>query len=76
MVTVECGECSRLLAEEARLNRAHTVAFDKMLAASHLSSTEFFLAKATNDEARLDAEVSRLEVEQHKRIHSRARLAA
>ena len=47
LVIVECAECSRLPAEQARLNRAHTVAFDKVLGASLLLSTEFFLAKAT-----------------------------
>lgn len=44
-------------------------AFERMLAASYVSSTKFMLAKGPADDAHLDASVARLELEQHQRTH-------
>jgi hypothetical protein len=47
-------------------------ALDAMVAAGSVSSADFMLAKKTANEARLDAEVARLELRNHERIHTGA----
>jgi len=37
-----------------------------------LAAPEYMRLRAAADEARIDSEVTRLELEQHKRVHSRA----
>jgi hypothetical protein len=67
-----CAECSRLCADYKRLDGAFVIAFDRMLDACSASAVQFVLAQATADKCSIDCEVSWLELERHKLIHSSA----
>ena len=70
---MECDECDRLRAEHERLERAYASAIEVLAARSGISSAaEYTKLRAVADEARIDSEGSRLELERHKRIHSKA----
>jgi hypothetical protein len=65
-----CPECERLLAEYERLESLKTAAVHALYAGP-LPGGEFANRKAAADKAKLDAEIVRLELEHHRRIHSR-----
>jgi len=69
---MKCPECSRLAADYRRLNQAYTVAFDAMLAASKVPASDFIKVRIAADDARIDSELARVELEQHKQIHAKA----
>ncbi len=68
-----CGECDRLRAEHERVERAYASAIEVLAARSGISAAvEYTRLRAIADKARIDLEVARLELERHKRIHSKA----
>jgi hypothetical protein len=70
---MECGECNRLRLEYERLERAYASAIDTLTTRSAIAPVaEYIRLRTFADEARLDSEVARLELEQHKRIHAKA----
>jgi hypothetical protein len=61
------------MAEHERLDRIYTVAFHTMVERSGTTVTaEFVRLKAASDEGRIDADVARLELENHRRRHAKA----
>jgi hypothetical protein len=70
---MECGQCDRLRLEYERLERAYAAAIDTLTTRSDTApAAEYIRLRTFADDARLDSEVARLELEKHKRIHSRA----
>ena len=70
---MECSECDRLRSEHERLKRAYASAINILTARFDITpAAEYIRLRAIADEARIDSEVARLELEQHKRIHSKA----
>lgn len=70
---VACSECARLLVEYERLTVVHKRAQHARIAATAQASAEEYMAlRATADEAWMDLECARLEVDQHRRIHAGA----
>jgi hypothetical protein len=67
-------ECDRLFSTHAELKRIHVIAAQALRAASATSTTleEYRRLTFAANEAWIDAECARLEVEAHKRVHSRA----
>lgn len=70
---MSCAICDRLAAEHERLQLAHSVAAGIMVAKlAEPSAFTFNTLRAAAEDARIDCEMGRLTLEQHKRIHSRA----
>ena len=70
---MRCPECDRLLAEYERLEGDYATAIQTLGARrSRAVASEYIRLRTADDEARVDCEVARLELEQHKRIHGRA----
>jgi len=68
-----CTECDRLQAEHARLEQAYATAVNTMNGRIEtLAASEYMRLRAAAEEVRIDSEVARLELEQHKRVHSKA----
>jgi len=67
---MECSECNRLTDEFGRLERAYATAVGVLTASAH--ADEYARLRVAADEARIDSEVARLELEQHKRKHAKA----
>jgi len=68
-----CSECNRLLAEYERLEADYAMAIQTLGARRDIAvASEYLRLRTAADEARVDCEVARLELEQHKRIHSKA----
>jgi hypothetical protein len=69
----ECGQCDRLRSEYERLERAYAFAINNLAARSGTAPlTEYTRLRVIADEARIDSEVARLELEKDKRIHFKA----
>ena len=66
--TAACPECTRLLAEFERLDRAYAAAFDAVIDVSTGSVAEFARLRIAADKAWDDAERVRLELQEHKRL--------
>lgn len=68
-----CSHCDRLQREFDRAERVYARAYG-VFTSSALTprASEYNRLKAIADEARIDSEVARLELEQHTRIHARA----
>lgn len=70
---MNCPECARLLDEYETLERAHATAVGRVAASAQSDNArEYQRLRARADEARLDSEVARLELEQHRRRHAKA----
>jgi hypothetical protein len=70
---MECSECSRLLAGYERLERDYAEAVHKLNARRNMADTEEYIGlRVAADGARLDSEVTRLELKQHRRMHEAA----
>lgn len=70
---MDCAECDRLLAEYERLEQAYATAVNVLNSSAETANvSEYMRLRAAADEARLDSEVARLQLEQHKRVHSMA----
>jgi hypothetical protein len=69
---MECPECKRLTAEFERLERASATAIGMLRASAHTArANEYSRLRIAADEARVDSEVARLELEQHKRRYAK-----
>lgn len=70
---MDCHECNRLLVEYERLENLYVVAVNALNARSETArASEYIKLRAAADEARMDAELARLELEQHQQIHRKA----
>jgi hypothetical protein len=68
---MDCPECLRLKTRCEALERAYSVAVDELAARlGYTPAKDFSLLRRVADDARLAAEVSRLELEKHKRVHT------
>jgi hypothetical protein len=72
-IPMDCPECARLLAEYERLESLKTDAIHALYAGP-LPAGEFAARKIAADQARLDAEVARLGLEQHQQNHVKANI--
>ena len=72
---MQCDECSRLLAVHERLKGNSAAATQRLQegAERRITLVEYRRLAAEANEARLEAELARLELEQHKRVHSTSR---
>jgi len=70
---MRCLECDRLLAEYEKLETDYATTVQTLGARRDIASaSEYIRLRTAADEARIDCEVARLELEQHKRIHAKA----
>lgn len=69
---VACEECARLTAEYNRRNQALTAAREAANAAFEAPAYQYRRLRAVSNEAWLDAETARLELERHRRGHRQA----
>jgi hypothetical protein len=69
---MRCLECSRLTAEYDRLHLAYKTAFNAMIAGGTVPDSDFPKLRLSADEARLESELARLELERHQQIHYKA----
>src|ERR1700733_3386735 len=70
--STECPQCTRLTADLDRLERAYAAALGVLTARAHIArGNEYNALRIAADEARIDSEVARLELEQHKRKHAK-----
>jgi hypothetical protein len=70
---MDCAVCDRLSAHSARLERAHADVIKTLSdRIETLSAREYMRLRASADDARIDSEIARTELEHHKRIHIRA----
>jgi hypothetical protein len=70
---MECPDCARLRAEFERLERSYAMAVDALSANVGITrAAEYTWLRAAADEARIDSEVARLALEQHRRVHAKA----
>jgi hypothetical protein len=68
---MECAECKRLMVEFEKVGRSYTAAMKALLARRETApSLEYVRLRTANDEARIDYESARLDLEQHKRTHA------
>lgn len=68
-----CMECARLLVEYEVLDGQYASAVNSLAARRETASApEFTKLRVAADEARLDAELARLELERHQRVHRKA----
>jgi hypothetical protein len=68
-----CSKCTRLLAEYGRLTQIYRIAVAALSDGVEFApAAEYLPLKATADQTWIDAEVARVELKQHKRIHSKA----
>jgi hypothetical protein len=70
----DCEECARLRAEYERLNKAYTTAVEATEAAYSAPSNQFLRLRIVSNEAWLEMEVARLELERHFERHRRTRV--
>jgi hypothetical protein len=71
LFSMDCSECIRLTAGFDRLERAYAAKVGILTASAHTAqANEYTTLKVAADEARIDSEVARLELEQHKRKHA------
>ena len=62
-----------MCSEYERLERAYASAINTLTARSDIAPlAEYIRLRTVADEARIDSELARLELEEHKRIHSKA----
>ena len=68
---MQCDECARLLAVHERLKGNSAVATQRLHegAEQRITIVEYRGLAAEANDARLEAELARLELEQHKRVH-------
>ena len=68
---MQCNECSRLLAVHEQLRGASAAATQRLREAveRQIPVAEYRRIAVEASDARLDAEVARLELEQHRRVH-------
>jgi hypothetical protein len=72
-ISMQCPECDRLLAHYERLEGVYAIAIQTLGARRDSSLvSEYIRLRTAADEARVDCEVVRLELEQHKRVHAKA----
>lgn len=65
-----CAECDHLRGKFDRLERRYAHAYGVLTSfADTARASEYNRLKATADEARIDSEIARLELEQHRRVH-------
>jgi len=70
---MRCSECDRMLAEYERLEGDYATAIQTLGARRDTAiASEYIRLRTAADEARIDCEVARLELERHKRIHAKA----
>jgi hypothetical protein len=70
---MKCAECARHLAEFERLERAYAAAIYALISIRETTTrSEYPRLRRLDNEARLDAEMARLELIKHKWIHSKA----
>jgi hypothetical protein len=70
---VRCSECDRLLVEYERLEGDYATSIQTLGARRDTAiASEYIRLRTAADEARIDCEVARLALEQHKRIHTKA----
>ena len=70
---MRCPECDRLLAAYERLEGDYATAIQTLGSRRDTAAApEYIRLRTAADEARIDCEVARLEMEQHKRVHSKA----
>jgi hypothetical protein len=69
-----CSECDRREAEYARLEQACARAVNTLNSSmgTLLPTPEYMCLRAAAEEARIDSEVARIELEQHKRVRAKA----
>jgi hypothetical protein len=72
--SMECAECSRLVADHERLKEHSAVARYRLQksATRRLLPGEYLALLTTANKAWLDAESARVELEQHRRAHAKA----
>jgi hypothetical protein len=71
-----CSECDRLQAECARLEQAYETALNTLdIRIDTSPASEYMRLRAAVAEARIDSEVAHLELQRHKRVHSKANSA-
>ena len=69
---MKCTECTRLLAEFERLERAYAAAIDALTFMRETAvPSEYPRLRRLASEARLNAEMARLELIKHQWIHSK-----
>ena len=71
-----CSECGRLVAEYARRERAYLQAAGTLKKLETSAVVPFMASRLLADEARLDAELAKRELERHMREHSDKRSVA
>jgi hypothetical protein len=69
---MDCPECDRLTAEYRRLEQEYASAVNLLNAPIASEVREYIKLRAAADEARIDAEIARLELEKHKGVHRKA----
>jgi hypothetical protein len=72
-IQMECQICSRLFSRQERMDALHIEAFRRLNAIAGMPDPqEFSKGAARVMEAKRDSDVARLELEQHRRVHSGA----
>jgi hypothetical protein len=70
ITAVDCSECDRLTAEYQRLQQEYAAAVNLLNASGAASEVRVYVKlRAAADEARIKAEIARLELQKHKGIH-------
>jgi len=70
---MDCAECARLVVEYERLEQAYATVVNVLNSRTETATaSEYMRLRADADEARLDSEIARLELGQHKRVHAKA----
>ncbi len=70
---MQCLECARLLAEYEKLESDYGTAIQALGSKRDTGvASEYIRLRTAADEARIDCELARLELEQHKRVHAKA----
>jgi hypothetical protein len=63
------AECARLEVQYKQLNQAYILAFGAMLTATALSSSDFSQVQTATNEARINSEMAKLELDKHRYTH-------